>query len=571
MSLFSNEFMDFFDNVPVNASCVEEIAGHISRAVSPIANLLGIGKLEITMIHSAATTFSPAINNGVILLYYYNDGYDNSPTKHMYTTGNKGTVELTAYPRKGVVWDDLSLKYIRTLSEILYTICAKAHITSLLNIATTTDGLTSIANSTAVYQFIGSLCSKGIEAEYTGVFFNIKNFRCVNQRFGAQNGDIALKKFAARIKDFLDSDELVGRMGGDNFVSLVKNEHLNDFLELLSGVKVILNINNKIIPTEIPARAGIYPIKSGDSVSIVMNNISIAVNVAKRSVHNDFIWFKPNMMEQTMHDKELAGAFASALESGEFEVYYQPKVNFSTGELCGCEALARWRRGENLLQPTDFIPVLEREGTICPLDFYVLNQACEDIHSWLNAGITPVRISTNFSRLHMHNPKLAEDIYNVIKRHDIDPKYIEIELTETIGYEDFDALAKFVKHLHEYGIHTSIDDFGTGYSSLSLLSELDVDVIKLDKSFVSPSNQSEDEDDECYKQRLKQNAIVVKTIINMALELGLDVICEGVETEEQAKMISNLGCHMAQGFVYDKPLPHDEFETRLKDYKYNIY
>jgi EAL domain-containing protein (putative c-di-GMP-specific phosphodiesterase class I) len=213
---------------------------------------------------------------------------------------------------------------------------------------------------------------------------------------------------------------------------------------------------------------------------------------------------------------------------------------------------------------------LEREGTICALDFYVLNKVCEDINAWLSKGITPVRISTNFSRLHMHNPKLAEDIFNVIKRQGVDPSYIEIELTESIGYDDFGALEKFVSALHNYGIKTSIDDFGTGYSSLNLLSELHVDVIKLDKSFVTPPSQAEDESDASYNKRLKSNYIVIKTIINMAVELGLEVICEGVETKEQANMLENLGCHMAQGFLYDKPIPHDEFESRLTNGDYNV-
>jgi EAL domain-containing protein (putative c-di-GMP-specific phosphodiesterase class I) len=359
-------------------------------------------------------------------------------------------------------------------------------------------------------------------------------------------------------------------MGGDNFVSLIKNEHLDDFLELIGNLKIILNINGKIIPVEISAKAGVYPIAAGDNVSTIMNNISIAMTVAKRSQHHDFIWFRPTMMERTIHDKELAGAFNSALEAHEFLVYYQPKIDFSAKKLCGCEALSRWQRDGSLLEPGQFIPILEQEGTICSLDFYVLNKVCEDIKDWIDRGITPIRVSTNFSRLHMHNPRLAEDIYNVIQKYGIDPSYIEIELTESIGYDDFEALEKFVNKLHSYGIGTSIDDFGTGFSSLNLISELKVDVLKLDKSFVTPPKQTEDESTESYNQRLKSNYIVLKTIINMAVELGLEVICEGVETKQQSNMLENLGCHMVQGFLYDKPLPHDEFETRLTDYKYDV-
>ncbi len=571
MSLFSEEFMDFFQKVPINAASVEELSGHIAKAVSPVADLMGIGKLEITMVHSPATPFSPQINNGVILLYYYKDGYQDKPVTDYYTTGINGNVELHTYPRKDINWSDDDLRYIHSLASVLYTICAKAQITSVLNIAAYTDGATGISNSLGVYQFIGSLCARGVEAAYTGLFMNIKNFRYVNQRYGGKNGDIVLKKYATRIKDFLESDETVGRMGGDNFVAIVKNEHLNDFLDFISKIRIPLNLNAKMVSTDIETRAGIYPIAAGDTVSVVMNNISIAINIAKNSQQHNFIWFRPNMMTKSMHDKELASSFSSALENKEFEVYYQPKVNLKTNELCGSEALVRWRKAERLLQPDDFVPVLEKEGSICALDFYVLERVCENIRVWLDNGLTPVRVSTNFSKLHMHNPKLADDIIKVIERHNVDPAYIEIELTETIGYEDFEALSEFVRRLHDYGLHTSIDDFGTGYSSLNLVSELEVDVIKLDKSFLTPEDKEEHHDDiERIKHRTKSNIIVIKTLISMAVELGISVICEGVETKEQAELLKELGCEMAQGYLYDRPMPWGEFENRLKNTKYDV-
>jgi EAL domain-containing protein (putative c-di-GMP-specific phosphodiesterase class I) len=259
------------------------------------------------------------------------------------------------------------------------------------------------------------------------------------------------------------------------------------------------------------------------------------------------------------------------LENKEFEVYYQPKVNLDTNELCGSEALVRWRRAERLLQPEEFIPILEREGSVCALDFYVLERVCENIRVWLDKGLTPVRVSTNFSKLHMHNPKLADDIIKVLQRHDVNPSYIEIELTETIGYEDFEALAAFVCKLHDYGLHTSIDDFGTGYSSLNLVSELDIDVIKLDKSFLTPEDKSgSDAESERIQHKAKSNIIVIKTLIAMARELGISVICEGVETKEQAQLLIDLGCHMAQGYLYDRPMPCEEFENRLINVKYDV-
>ena len=198
---------------------------------------------------------------------------------------------------------------------------------------------------------------------------------------------------------------------------------------------------------------------------------------------------------------------------------------------------------------------MEQEGTICVLDFYVLEAVCRDIRNWLDMGIEPVRISTNFSKIHLHNKNLAIDILRVLDRYQIDTKYIEIELTETCGYEDFESLSEFVDTMKEHGVHTSIDDFGTGYSSLNLLKDLNIDTIKLDKSFLNQNPNT---------KKKHANEIVIKTIINMAQDLDMQVICEGVETVEQAKLLQTLHCPAVQGFLFDGPLSHDEFEKRLK-------
>lgn len=244
--------------------------------------------------------------------------------------------------------------------------------------------------------------------------------------------------------------------------------------------------------------------------------------------------------------------FPKALEQEEFLVYYQPKVSLPENRLCGCEALVRWLREGKIVPPMEFLPVLEREGSICALDFYVFEKVCCDIRKWLDTGIEPVRISVNFSKVHLHNLQLAEDIIAVMEKYSVDSKYIEIELTETLSYENYQTLIKFVDAMKKKGIHTSIDDFGTGYSSLNLLKDLNVDIIKLDKSFLQN-----------IEKRNKQDEIVIKNIVNMVKELDMEVIAEGVETFDQADFLRNINCCMAQGFLYDRPLPQKEFQKRL--------
>lgn len=418
-----------------------------------------------------------------------------------------------------------------------------------------TDSLTGILNTAGFMKQGTSLCEKNIQTDYIGLFLNIKGFRYINQRFGFTYGDDAMRKYAQRIQKLLLPDELFARLGCDNYALLVKKERVDTLLDSLLSVRVHIQLEDFVNTFDLSSRAGLYTIKPEDTMNDIINRITVAGLLAKSSPHHNTIWFREAMMERYIHNKEIADSFISAIENNEFSVYYQPKVSLDNQTLCGCEALARWDRVSEVIFPSEFVPILEQEGSICVLDFYVLENVCRDIRNWLDTGIEPVRISTNFSKIHLHNKNLAKDILRILDRYQIDTKYIEIELTETCGYEDFESLSNFVDTMKAHGVHTSLDDFGTGYSSLTLLKDLNIDTIKLDKSFLSQSPNTTNK---------RTNEIVIKTVINMAIDLEMQVICEGVETIEQAQLLRSLHCDAAQGFLFDGPLSHDDFEKRLQ-------
>ena len=417
------------------------------------------------------------------------------------------------------------------------------------------DSLTGILNTAGFMNQGTALCEENRQADYTGLFLNIKGFRYINQRFGFTNGDEAMRKYAHRIQKLLLPDELFARLGCDNYALLLQKNRVDALLDSLLSVRVHVQLEDFVNTFDLSSRAGLYEIRPEDTMNDIMNRITVAGLLAKSSPHHNTIWFREAMMERYIHDKEIADSFISAIENNEFSVYYQPKVSLDEQTLCGCEALARWDRISEVIFPSEFVPILEQEGTICVLDFYVLETVCRDIRNWLNMGLEPVRISTNFSKIHLHNKNLAKDILRVLDRYQIDTKYIEVELTESCGYEDFESLSEFVDTMKKHGVHTSIDDFGTGYSSLNLLKDLNIDTIKLDKSFLNQNPNS---------KKRHANEIVIKTIINMAQDLDMQVICEGVETVEQAKLLQTLHCPAVQGFLFDEPLSHDDFEKRLK-------
>lgn len=250
--------------------------------------------------------------------------------------------------------------------------------------------------------------------------------------------------------------------------------------------------------------------------------------------------------------------FPVAMQNREILVFYQPKINIESNSLIGAEALSRWYHNGKLIMPAEFIPVLEQSMDICKLDFYVLDCVCRDLRRWLDEGKPAVRISVNLSRRHLIDLDLLDHILSIIDRNRVPHRYIEIELTETTSDVEFKDLKRIVKGLQDAGISTSVDDFGIGYSSLNLIREIPWDILKVDKNFL-PKDESATHN--------RQN-VMFRHVVNMAREIGLTCVAEGVETKEQVCVLRNNGCDIAQGFYFDKPLPVREFERRLEQHIY---
>ena len=413
------------------------------------------------------------------------------------------------------------------------------------------DALTGVNNIDKIQRDMEKYLKKGRLTDYTCICTNIKDFTIVNQQLGSTVGDMALRNFANTVSQRLDKDERIARIGGDKFILLIRNDKIDEFINFLDKVSITVDYHNEAHIIQLETRCGLCKIKEGYDVGTIVDDAHLALSQTKlKAVDN--IWFEENMLEQAYDRKTLLAEYQSAIKHKEFVVYYQPKVNVFDTTLCGAEALVRWWKDDKIVPPFKFIPVLEEEGRVTELDFYVFEQVCQDIRTWLDNGIKPVRISSNFSKLHLRNPQFAEHVLEIVERYNIDSEYLEIELTESSGYEDFDAFTEFVDKMRSKGIHISIDDFGTGYSSLSLLKKLNVDVIKIDKSFIDGIGVGDE-----------MNESLVKNIIYMIKDLNRHVICEGVESWTQAEFLKKQKCHMIQGYLFDKPLPHDDFEARL--------
>ena len=546
----SKGFEKFFDILQEENITLQELDERLPKAIGLIAEEGYLGKIDVHM-KAPITVYEPDGINFNACMYCNEDGYDDEPYEEQFVTGEQGHISIIFYPQKGHMWTEEELGKIRFLAQNIYVLSGRIRLMSLVKKANMTENMTGAANLNGLMRFGAMLQGKGIIADYNGTFMNIKNFKYINQRLGNRMGDYVLKEYCFKLRRMLDKEEIVARLGGDNFVVLFKKAREKEFLDFMSDMKVHIEGEGDI---DIETRMGIYTVQSGDTMNEIMNASTTALNVAKKSVNNDRVWFEPYMMEQEIRDKTIAGLFAQAIKKREFVAYYQPKVSLSNNTLCGCEALVRWIRDGKLVPPMEFIPVLEKDGTICELDFYVFETVCKDIKRWRKQGIEPVKVSVNFSKVHVFDWLFTKRILSILQKYGVDSKYIEIELTESSSQADYRDLMEFITSMRDCGINVSIDDFGTGYSSLSLLKELKVDIIKLDKSFIDNIEKNSGTDE-----------IVIKNIINMVNELDMQVIAEGVETFGQAEFLRNAKCAMAQGYLFDRPLPCEEFEQRLTE------
>ena len=415
------------------------------------------------------------------------------------------------------------------------------------------DALTQVYNLEKLQNDMVRLYRKGKLSDYVCLCTNIKDFTLINQRMSSRIGDIVLRNYSSTMLQNLKKEERVARVGGDKFMLLVLKTHIDEYLQFLDKAAVTVDTEDGARVLQLDVRCGLCSIGKDDTVGAVIDAAHMALSQTKQPGSPDYVWYEQDMLKQIYDRKELLAQYKSGIKQREFLVYYQPKVNIFTNTLSGAEALVIWRQDSGLIPPFKFIPMLEEEGRIIELDFYVFDQMCQDLRAWLDAGITPVKISSNFSKLHLHSPEFAEHILEIVKKYEIDSKYLEIEITESSGYDDFQALMNFAKVMQQQGISVSMDDFGTGYSSLSLLKDLNVDVVKLDKTFIDGIGIGD-----------LTNEAFVKNIIHMIRDLNRHVVCEGVETQKQVDFLIEQNIHTVQGYLYDKPLPHDIFEERLK-------
>ena len=390
------------------------------------------------------------------------------------------------------------------------------------------------------------------------MFIDLDRFKVINDTLGHEVGDLLLVEAAERLEKCIRPGDLVARLGGDEFTIVVDENSKHSGSRIISE-RIIEAFKKPFVfggqKTVISPSIGIsmYPEHAAD-YGTMMQYADTAMYQAKAKGGNCYLYYSPEMGDKLTHHMNIEAGLRRALEEEEFVLHYQPKVEISTGKIVGMEALIRWMDPEKgMVSPNDFIPLAEETGLIIPIGEWVLRKACEQCLEW---GKADIEIAINLSANHLYDPSLLIMLQTALQETGFPPGRLEIEITENSIMRNVQQTITILEQIKSLGVKVAIDDFGTGYSSLSYLKRFAIDTIKIDRSFVSGIPHNADE-----------VAITSATVV-MAQNLKRRVIAEGIETEEQAAFLNQLGCEMGQGYYYSRPLPSAEIAAMLSNSHY---
>lgn len=392
------------------------------------------------------------------------------------------------------------------------------------------------------------------------IYIDVDNFTDVNDTLGYDVGDQLLVSIASVLKQSLKKQDMLFHFGIDKFI--IFNQDSNNELQVASFVYDLLSRLNESFKVDgydmfvtVSIGVAIYP-RDAKDYQTLLKNADIAMNYAKRIGKNSYKFFELSMEKEIQEKVELQKELRQAVANKELQVFYQPKINVNTGEIEGMEALVRWKHSKKgYIPPSKFIPLAEQTGIITEIGQFVLEKACVQNKIWQNLGYKPVKVAVNLSVRQLRGNSFINFTKKVLKDTQLDPKWIEFEITESMVMENFKQTKELLNKITNLGIDISLDDFGTGYSSLNYLKSLPINCIKIDKSFIDEILTDE-----------KQN-FISSALINLAHGISLKVIAEGVETMDQFKMLKKYDCDTIQGYFFSKPIPGEEFENMLRDNK----
>ena len=436
-----------------------------------------------------------------------------------------------------------------------------------------TDEVTESANKTKFILEAEEILQQNKDEKFAMISMDITKFKVINELFGYNRANKILKDVYSIVKRNLTKGSVCERDFAATYVILYKYEK-GEFIKKYFIDKILNEIekyNEEVMSHLVPEYAAKVQTKLALSFGIyLVNDTSLPVaqmcdraSIAKRNIKDDVIniyrFYDDGLRAKILQDKAVEDEMYTALEKNQFQMYLQPKINLQTMELDGAEALVRWVHSlRGIVPPIDFIPIFEKNGFIIELDKCIWKQACEFLSHRKKQNLSLFPISVNVSRLHLNNDAFIDELLNLIKMYDIEPELLELELTESACLDNEKHFSEIMYKLKSYGFKISMDDFGVGYSSLNMLRHLPVDVLKLDRGFITDTIGNQ------------KGETVIKNVLKMAEELNMKTVAEGVETAEQVAFLKQYGCKVAQGFLYGRPMSIDHFVNMFLNDKKDV-
>ena len=413
------------------------------------------------------------------------------------------------------------------------------------------DPVTNLLTEKIFYERAQVMLEENPGQAFDIIAVDIERFKIINDAFGTAAGNQLLSDLSVCLLDIrVDEKSLFARIRADLFAVLVPREE-----GVYGRLEHSLNcfLKNYPLPMRLTVKIGVYQIEERDiPVERMCDRAFIAAGSIKGLYAEKIVFYNNAMREKMLFEQKILDTMVEALEQGQFQIHLQPKVRVNTEEVAGAEALVRWEHPElGLLSPADFLPVFERNGFIYSLDLYVWHKVCSAMQRWRQMGGADIPVAVNVSRMDIYHGDLPSLFTELVKDYGLEPKNLHLEITESAYISDSRQLLLVVEQLRKTGFVVEMDDFGSGYSSLNMLSELPVDVLKLDLKFLRTGT------DAGRRHRIMQ------AVIDLAHTLHLLVIAEGVETKEESLLLEEMGCQYAQGYYYGRPVPENEFEKRF--------
>ncbi len=453
-------------------------------------------------------------------------------------------------------WETEEFRVLKIISNIFADALTRVEAEEEITHMAYHDQLTGLPNRRLFQDNLQQAISA---AKQTGksvgvVFIDLDSFKAINDTLGHKGGDMLLKMVADKLLHAVRDSDVVSRFGGDEFLIM-----LNPIASAEDNIPIVENLMSVLAQPVVVEGQAFYPTLSagvatypadGQDTDSLIKHADMAMYKAKELGKNQYVICSNALKEAALTKIKITNSLYHALEREEFVLHYQPQVELRTGEIIGLEALIRWNNPElGFVSPANFIPIAEQIGLISDIGEWVLKTACMQNQKWQNAGYAPVCIAVNVSANQLQNPDFVRQVQNVLRETALPTQYLELEITESAAMTETTDIVQLLIDIRNLGIMVSIDDFGTDYSSLCRLKVLPIDKLKIDKQFIDSVAESE------------KDQAIVRTIINLSQNLGLKVIAEGVESQNQLEFLKQEACDEVQGYYYYKPMPATEIEA----------